>query len=236
MWTSFVNFLAGVLEYIHSVTNNYGVSIILFTILMRLVLLPLDLKAKASTRKINQIQPMLKEINEKYKNDPEKRNQKTLELYQENKINPFGGCLPMLIQMPVFFALFAALQAISNDQIAKNAVESFLWLKNLWAPDSPIKDIMGKAIAFSFTEGNGYFILPVLAGLTSYYQIKLTTPSGGDNQMKGFNTVFPLLSVWFCSMYTAAFAIYWVTANVFQIIQQAIYNRIYQPVKEGAKK
>lgn len=320
MWGTFVNFLGSILQWINSITNNYGLSVVLFTILMRFALLPLDLKAKASTKKVNEIQPKINEINEKYKNDSDKRSKKTMELYQAHGVNPLGGCLPMLIQLPVFFALFAALRQIANNtfgeflinlinnhnpsisavieqiagalensaikqsmveilpqifarpdasivkkmseiagsenvsllvdtiknisneevyQFLQNAQFSsyrFLWIKNIWIADSPFMSVSGRGIDFLTNGYNGLFILPILAGLTSYYQTKLTNPSSGSEQTKGFTAIFPIMSVWFTSMYTAAFAVYWVTSNIFQIVQQTLYNRINSPRKEGAKK
>lgn len=319
LWGSFVNFLADILRLINNITNNYGLSVVLFTILMRLVLLPLDLKAKASTKKLNEIQPLLKEINEKYKYDPDKRNRKTAELYQKYGVNPLGGCLPLLIQIPIFFALFAALRQISSmelgsflidvirhhdpsvvpvlDQITK-AVESssavkqrmidiipqlfirsdlpivermkeiagaenvsllletiksisdkeiysflnsqygayrFLWIKNVWIADSPLVSVVGRPIDLFSDQWNGLFILPVLAGLTSYYQTKLTSTSATNQQTGGFAAIFPILSVWFTAMYTAAFGVYWVTNNIFQIVQQIMYNRRNSSEGEGVK-
>jgi len=319
LWGSFVNFLANVLQLINNVTNNYGLSVVLFTVLMRFVLLPLDLKAKASTKKINEIQPLLKEINEKYKYDPDKRNKKTAELYQKHGVNPLGGCLPLLIQIPIFFALFAALRQISSmelggflidaikhydpsivpvlDEIIK-AVEAssavkqkmvdiipqlfirtdlpiveqmkevagaenvsllletiknisnkdiysflnaqygaykFLWIKNVWIADSPLVSVVGRPIDLLSGEWNGLFILPILAGITSYYQAKLTNASTSNQQTGGFAAIFPILSVWFTAMYTAAFGVYWVTNNIFQIVQQIIYNRTNSPEGEGVK-
>lgn len=229
----FVKFLYDILQGINSVLGSYGWSIVIFTILMRFVLLPLDLKAKSSTRKIGLIQPQIKEINEKYKNDPDKRNKKTLELYQQHKINPFGGCLPMLIQLPIFFALFAAMGAISDDQIAKGAVEPFLWIKNIWIADRPNIHFETKEAIAMFAQGaNGLFILPILAGITSFFQMKLTSAQSSGDQMKGFAAVFPLISVWFCYMSASSFATYWVTSNLFQIIQQVLYNRIKPAVRE----
>jgi YidC/Oxa1 family membrane protein insertase len=319
LWGSFVNFLANVLQLINNITNNYGLSVMLFTILMRLVLLPLDLKAKASTKKINELQPLLKEINEKYKYDPDKRNRKTAELYQKHGVNPLGGCLPLLIQIPIFFALFAALRQISSmelgsflidvikhhdpsiipvlDQITK-AVESssaikqrmvdiipqlfirtdlpivdqmkeiagaenvsllletiknisnkeiysflnaqygayrFLWIKNVWIADSPLVSVVGRPIDLFSNEWNGLFILPILAGVTSYYQTKLASTSTANQQTGGFTAIFPILSVWFTAMYTAVFGVYWVTNNIFQIVQQIVYNRTNSPEGEGVK-
>ncbi|NLO81988.1 MAG: YidC/Oxa1 family membrane protein insertase [Clostridiales bacterium] len=321
LWGSFVNFLGYILTGINNITNNYGLSVVLFTILMRFVLLPLDLKGRASTKKMNDLKPELDKINQKYKNDPEKRNRKTAELYQKYGINPLGGCLPLLLQIPVFFALFAALRQIASvalgeffmdllnqyepsivpvlDQIKEvidksteikgnfadilpqlfvrsdlpiidkmkelagsenidllvNTINKisdqevyqflqssnyssfrFLWIRNIWIADSPLVSISGKPINFFSGIWNGVFILPILAGITSYYQGKLVNPSGGGEQTKGFTAIFPILSVWFTSMYTAAFGVYWITSNIFQIVQQIVYNNINKPEKEGAKR
>jgi YidC/Oxa1 family membrane protein insertase len=246
IWGTFVNFLSSILEGLNSLTGmipepfgGYGLAIILFTIIMRLALLPLDLKSRKANQKMQEIQPLINEINQKYKNDPEKKNKKTMELYQKYQINPMGGCLPMLLQMPLFFALFAALNTISAREVANGSIQSFLWIKNIWQPDSPLKSLTGEAITLFGQGFNGLFILPILAGVTSYYQMKLTQPKNSDanQQMKGFSTIMPLMSVWFCIMYTASFAIYWVTANLFQIAQQLIMQRLTPPViKEGDQK
>ena len=324
MWSALVSFLQSIITGIDSVVGNYGGSIVLFTILTRLALLPLDLRAKASTRKMAELNPELQKINEKYKNDPEKRNKKTMELYQKHQVNPMGGCLPMLLQLPLMFAMCAALRAIASAQLEvfyvnlinftnsdiapilqefiesvhsssaikqnvgdiltslfsnpnnerlinqlsevagnantaaiveaiKNistaqALEFFktsgaslgcLWIKNVWIADSPMRDIIGRAIPFMGSGWNGLFILSALAGITSYLYMKLSTPAGGNQQTSSMSAVMPIMSVWFTSMYTSAFSIYWVTSNIFQIVQQLIYNRIYpegKTGKEGAKK
>ncbi len=328
MWSALVGFLQSIIEGLNNIVGNYGVSVVLFTILTRLALLPLDLRAKESTRKMAELNPEIQKINEKYKNDPEKRNKKTMELYQKHKVNPMGGCLPMLLQLPLMFAMFAALRAISSVQLqgfyidlinysdnaigpvlqefvekvqASSAIKQnvgdllnslftnpnneklisqltevvgntnmttiidaiknittsqalefldasgsglrFLWIKNVWIADSPLRDIIGRTIPFMeggwYGAWNGLFILSALAGITSYLQIKLTSPSGDNPQTSGMNTIMPIMSIWFTSMYTSAFSIYWVTSNLFQIAQQLIYNRMYpkgKTDKEGAKK
>lgn len=238
-WRSFVNFLSSIIEFLYKVIPNYGVAIILFTLITRFALLPLDLKSKKSTKKMNEVQPELDKISKKYKDDPEKLNKKTMELYREHNINPLGGCLPLLIQLPVTIALFAALRQISNFHVQNQSVEAFLWIKNIWAPDSPILDIYGKTISLGSSNWNGLFILPFLAGLTSFYQSKLMSAqqSGGQSeQMKGFNTIMPLMSVWFTSMYTAAFALYWVTSNIFQIVQMLVLNKKFDEEKSELEK
>ncbi|HHU77769.1 MAG: YidC/Oxa1 family membrane protein insertase [Caldicoprobacterales bacterium] len=241
-WASFVNFLGSILKGLNSITGvipapfgGYGLAIVLFTLLMRLVLLPLDLKSRKANQKMQEIQPLLSEIQKKYKNDPEKLNKKTMELYRKHEVNPLGGCLPMLLQMPLFFALFAALRSISDDPNIAQYAAPFLWIKNIWHPDSPLVNNVGESIALFGPGFNGLFILPLLAGVTSYFQMKMTQPQGGSNQqMKGFATIMPLMSVWFCIMYTASFAIYWVTSNLFQIAQQLIFKKYLAPAaKEG---
>ncbi len=247
LWGTFVNFLSSILEEINLITGKipepfggYGLAIILFSILMRLILLPLDLKSRKSNEKMQSIQPEVEAINKKYKNDPDKRNKKTMELYQKYEINPMGGCLPMLLQFPLFFAMVGALNSISNREVARGSIDAFLWIKNIWQPDSPLKALTGQNIGMFGKGFNGLFLLPILAGVTSYYQMKITQPDTGSNanqQMKGFTAIMPIMSVWFCMMYTASFAIYWVTTNVFQIVQQLILKkRTPSAGKEGDRK
>jgi len=247
LWAAFVNFLSSILESLNKITGSipepfggYGLAIVLFTLLMRLVLLPLDLRSRKANYKIQEIQPQLSELQKKYKNDPEKLNKKTMELYQKHQINPLGGCLPMLLQMPLFFALFAALRAIAEGAVKNGTVSAFLWIRNIWHPDSPLINSANQKIAPFGPGFNGLFILAVLAGVTSYFQIKLSQPKDSSNQqMKGFAAIMPLMSVWFCVQYSAASAIYWVTSNVFQIVQQLILRKHLTPqpeAKEGEKK
>jgi YidC/Oxa1 family membrane protein insertase len=313
LWSSFIDLLNGILSSINSVVGVFGISVIIFTLFIRLILLPLDLKSKQSMKRMSDINPEIQRINEKYKNDAEKKNKKIQELYQKNNVNPLGGCLPMLIQMPLFFAFFAALRNISEVETAKfltdllysqnsalitllpqitdivNAADigqsmaqllpqlfkdpsatkiienltsvvavsdvtvltdtiksisvddammflktqyagnQFLWIKNIFIADSPILNIMGQSIS-PFTQGfNGAFILSALAGLTSYYQMKLTSTQQSaqqNEQAKMMQMIFPFMSVFFTATYTAAFGVYWVTSNVFQITQQLIYNKV----------
>lgn len=236
-WGSLVNFLESIIEGIYKIVPNYGVSIIIMTLLTRLVLLPLELKSKKSTMEMSEaqkkLQPELEKINKKYKDDPEKLNKKTMQLYEKHGINPlggcFGGCLPLLIQIPVTFALYAALRQISNYHIERQSVEAFLWIKNIWAPDSPFVDIYGKSLPLGSKNWNGLFILPLIAGITSFYQTKLMSDqqpsSQEENPMKGFNTIMPIMFTFITATTTASFGIYWVTSNLFQIAQILILNR-----------
>jgi YidC/Oxa1 family membrane protein insertase len=140
-------FLRSILDGIYSVIGNYGWSIMVFTFLIRLVLLPFDAKSRKSMRRMSLLQPKINELQKKYANDKEKLNQKTAELYRKEKINPLSSCLPMLLTMPVLFAMFAAMRMIANTQLAQQIFnlisgnepqyEKWFWIKNIWMADSP---------------------------------------------------------------------------------------------------
>ena len=140
------NILKPIIDFFYGVVPNYGVAIILFTIFVKAALTPLDLKSRRSMRKMAAINPKMEEIKKKYNGDQEKINQKTQELYKKEKINPLAGCLPMLLSMPILFAMFGVMRTIANEQLVSQylqmihgiepAPEAFLWIKNLWMPDS----------------------------------------------------------------------------------------------------
>jgi len=256
--------LSAILNAINSVVHNYGWSIVIFTIFVRLLLLPLDIKQKKEMKKMSELQPKLKEINEKYKNDADKKNQKTMELYKAEKANPLGGCLPLLIQLPILFALFAVLRQIADqqtialvDQVRQGVtdikLESWLWIRNIWQPDSfmasvipdnvaTIKDyaqVMKPLIDKYNDVTNGWFILPVLAGVTQFFQMKYMSTDPNQQQQKGLMYFFPIFSVYITATYNSAFSLYWVVSNLYSIVQQFIFNK-FSPnfgnaAKEGKK-
>ncbi len=158
MWTALCNFLISIISFIYNnLVHNYGVAIILFTILVKLVLTPLDLKSRRSMRKQSLLAPQIEEIKKKYGKDPEKLNQKTQELYKKNGVSMLGGCLPMLLTMPILFAMFSAMRSVANNELISQylqmihgqvpVIEPFLWIKNLWMPDSFAASIMPDANA-----------------------------------------------------------------------------------------
>ena len=143
------DFLRSILDAINGVVNNYGWSIVIFTMLIRLVLMPLDYRSRKSMRKMSTVQGEVNRLQKKYANDKQKLNQKMSELYKKEGVSPLSGCIPMLIQWPVLFAMFAAMRAIANEQMVAQvfrflagaetpivAGESWLWIKNVWASDS----------------------------------------------------------------------------------------------------
>ena len=149
---SFLNsLLLTLIKAMHGFINNYALTIILFTIVIKLVVMPLNLKSRRSTMRMSSVQPKMAELQEKYKDDQEKLNQKMQELYRKEGISPMGGCLPMIISMVILFAMFYALRTFANEQLVaqfltfyhhpeidpETLTDSFFWIRNLWMPDSP---------------------------------------------------------------------------------------------------
>ncbi|MGH4137482.1 membrane protein insertase YidC [Clostridium sp.] len=183
---------------------SYGLAIILFTIIIRVLLLPLSIKQTKSTAKMGAIQPEMKKVQEKYKKDPQKSQQEVMKLYKENGVNPMGGCLPMLVQMPILFALFA----VFNTLNMKGA--GFLWMPDLTLPDP-------------------YYILPILSTVTTYFSSKLMQPPGSGAQSKQTSTMNTGMAIFmgFMSLkFKGALVLYWVINNVLQVIQTLVINKI----------
>ena len=149
---SFLNsLLLTLIKAMHGFINNYALTIILFTIVIKLVVMPINLKSRRSTMRMSSVQPKMAELQEKYKDDQEKLNQKMQELYRKEGISPMGGCLPMIISMVILFAMFYALRTFANEQLVtqfltfyhhpdmdpSTLTDSFFWIRNLWMPDSP---------------------------------------------------------------------------------------------------
>lgn len=195
---------------------GYVITIFLLTLLVRLLLLPLNIKQTKSQQKMQEIQPEVAKLQKKYKNNPEKAQQEMMKLYKENNVNPMSGCLPLLIQMPILFALYYVFYGLSELKGI-----SFLWLSDLWAPDRT-------------------FILPILSAVTTYLSSLLMTKStqsqggapGGMN-MNTMNIVMAgmmgVMSIQFPSM----LVLYWVMGNLIQMLQT--YFIVVIPNKKRAQ-
>jgi len=148
--------LLTLIKALQTVINNYALTIIVFTILIKLVVMPLNLKSRKSTQRLTAVQPKMQALQEKYKDDQEKLNQKLQELYRKEGVSPMGGCLPMIISMFILFAMFYAMRTFANEQLVaqfltfyhnptidpSTLTDGFLWIKNLWMPDSPFATYM----------------------------------------------------------------------------------------------
>ena len=188
-------FLAFLLNTTDKYVGNFGVSIIIVTILIKIMLLPLTLKQDKSMKEMKKLQPELEKIKQKYANDKQMLNIKTMELYKEHKVNPLGGCLPLLLQLPILFALFGVLR---NGIIPKDS--SFLWLK-LSVPDP-------------------FYVLPVLNGAVSFFQQKLMGSADSNPQMKNMMYIFPIMMIMFSVKMPSGLQLYWLTSSILAVVQQ----------------
>jgi YidC/Oxa1 family membrane protein insertase len=211
--------LGMLLRFIFDFVGDYGYSIIIFTILTKVLLLPINIKQTESTKRMNIISPMMKEIQEKYKNDKEKMNQKLLELYKEHKYNPASGCLPALIQMPILFSLYYVIQDpvkyVFLDANVYAAISKNFW----WITDLGKSEMSATMLTVA---GFGLPILAVLSAATTYYQMKMITPAKGkvDQTQKMMTNMMPIMFGWITLSVPAGLALYWVAGNLFTIVQQ----------------
>ena len=204
------------LKLIYDLTGNYGLSIIIFTIVTKLLLVPLTMKQMKSMKQMQEIQPKIKELQEKYKNDKEKLNIKTMELYKEQNVSPFGGCLPLLIQFPIIIGLFAVLREPIKYGIAAEAIDvAFLWLPSLLTPDKSL-------------------VLPILAAITTYLSSATMSQNQTDQTQKMMTYMFPVLIFWWGRSFPAGLTLYWVISNGFQVVQQLVIVKPYSKLKEGS--
>lgn len=206
------NLFKVILEYFFSFTHSWGWSIILLTVLIKMVLFPTTLKQIQAMNKMKLLQPKLKEIQEKYyKTNPEEYQRRTMELYKKENVNPFSGCLPLLIQIPILFAIFNLLQ--NPDYIA-----------------NVIKD--ASFLGLFLLKDKGNLPLAVLSGITTFFQQKLTTPTTtGNDQTQMMLYIMPVMFGFFTYQVNAGIGLYWVVSNIVGIAQQYLINE-YFIVKE----
>lgn len=213
----FSKIMADLMIYFHSGLGiSWGLSIVLLTFVVKMVLFPTTIRQARSMEGMKKIQPLLKEIQEKYKDKPDEYQRRMLEVYKSNNVSPFGGCLPLLLQLPFIWALFLLLQAPTKFGIDLTGAK-FFWI-----------GLMDTGQIYS----NG--ILAAVSALTTYWQQKITSPAGDDPTQKGMMYFIPGLMAVFTFSVSAGLGVYWVTSNIIGIIQQYIILR-YFIKKEEAK-
>ena len=194
-----------VLRYFYSLIPNYGIAIILLTLLVRLILYPLTLKQTKEMAKMQKLQPKMKEIQDKYRDDPQKMNEEVMKLYTKNKVNPLGGCLPLFLQLPIIMALFNTL---------RNAVElrkaSFLWMSDL-------------------SKGDPYLILPIAIAALMYYQ---QGKANVDPQQRQAMAFMPVMMLVFTFSLPSGLLVYWFASSVLGLLQQLQTNKLMSSMKE----
>ncbi|CAH0121877.1 MULTISPECIES: YidC/Oxa1 family membrane protein insertase [unclassified Paenibacillus] len=179
--------------------GEYGLSILLLTIIVRLIILPLTIKQVRSSKAMQAIQPEIKKLQDKYKNDQQKLQEETMKLFQKHQVNPLAGCLPLVVQMPIFIALYNAIYM--NSEIRDH---TFLWMQ-LGTPDH-------------------LFILPVIAAITTFIQSKMM-PTQATGPMQVMFFIFPVLIFIMSMQFPAALPLYWVYSNIFTIVQNYFLYR-----------
>lgn len=233
--TIFVEPLVFLLEVFHQLFDalhlpyTYGFAIIAVTILLRLLMLPLTVKSMASMRKMQELQPEIEKLKKKYKNDQQKLLQEQQRLYQEAGVNPLGGCLPMLIQMPILFGFYYAIQELAQN----TALDGFFWIPDLAFPNisKGISWLWPLPPSVGWDTAIRYLILPILLVVTQIATQKFsTTPTSGDDNpqarmMNQMMWIMSLMFFYFALTFPAALSLYWVTSNILGILQQLYVNR-----------
>jgi len=201
-------------------SNSWGVSIIVLTLTIKLLTFPLTKTQLESTQKMQALQPTLKEVQAKYQSNPEVMNQKIAELYKDNNVNPLAGCLPSIVQIPVFIGLYRAVLDLANE----NALdESFLWLPSLEGPTYGADPSKGSAWLFDnwangtpslgWGETSAFLILPVVLVISQFLSMEIMTPKEQKDTQPAFLKVLPLMIGWFSLNVPSALCVYWVTNN-----------------------
>ena len=219
------------LALIYKLVGNYGISLIILTVIVKLALYPLYAKQIRSTADMSHMSEKAKEIQNRYANDKEKMNEEMQKLYAETGFNPMSGCLPMLIQFPIIMGLFALLRNPMKYMPSDPALmfanhESFLWIKDLAQPD--------------------LIILPIAAGLATFFAFSMNSamtmqqPGANPGQQKAMNAImkyfFPLSILWLARSYPAGLAIYWAGGQFMQIFFNLRINKIREEMKVEKEK
>jgi len=215
MFKIVAQFLLNFMNWLHGFLGSYGWSILALTAIVKIVLWPLQNKANLSMRRMALLNPKIHELRDKYKDDPTRMNQEVMKLYKEYGINPVGGCLPMMIQIPIFFGLFKMLgQAVE----LRNA--SFLWVKDLSQPDT-VAHLFGLPIN----------VIPLCMAATQIWLMAMT-PKTGDPTQRRVMMFTPLIFLFICYNFAAALALYYTTQNIFSIVQFYYNKRQPMPTLE----
>jgi len=255
MWSSLIQLATKLLIILYGFTHNYGVAIILLTILIRLILYPLMQKQMVSMREMQKIQPLMKAVQDKYKNDKERLNKELMALYKEHKVNPMSGCLPLLIQMPILILLFQTLRVFEYlDPVTNNIAGGFLWIAKHYNVIEGGETIARAGLALSerliTLPGDGIFglqyvgILPFLVAGSMYIQQKMTSPGGAvagkdggsSAQTQKMMTIMMPLMIGFMSFtLPSGLTLYWFTSTLLGIGQQYLINKKMPAIDEMPK-
>ena len=189
-------------KFLHKIFHNYGVVIIVFAVVMILILSPITISSFRSMSKMQNLQPKMQEIQKRFKDNPQQMNKEVMKLYRESGVNPFSSCLPLFIQMPIFFALYSVL----NNSIELKGAPFILWIKDLSLKDP-------------------YYILPILMGISMFVQQRFTTTSQQAEQQKIFSYMMPIILTFFFLTFPSGLTLYWLSYNILMIFIQAYIKK-----------
>lgn len=235
IWLAFVEFLERVLLTFYTWTGSAGLAIILFTIVARVFILPLTIKSIQSSRKMQELQPHMKELQRKYGKDPQKLQEETMRLYREYKVNPVGGCLPMLLQLPIFLGVYQAVINLTRVSPAEHAGSAMLRVLNEQGiPFSAAPATLGQPqLAGSFLwlpdlgKTDPYYILPILSVIFQLIVQLMATPRVQDPQQKAMMQsmlILPIVFGYIGFIFPSGAVLYWVVGSILSIIQQYIIS------------
>ena len=207
-----------VLEFLYNLVHNLGLAIVILSVIIYLILYPLTLKQMRSVKAMQALQPKMEELRKQYKDNPQKLNKEVLELYKIHKVNPLGGCLPLLLQIPIFLALY---QVLSRSVALKGA--SFLWIKDLSAPDRLL--VLKQPLPFLGADIN---ILPIAVAVVMFLQQRISMAStAGTNaeQQKIMSILFPLIFGALFYRVPSGLVLYWLINSTLMFLYQLKINR-----------
>ncbi|HVB10361.1 MAG TPA: YidC/Oxa1 family membrane protein insertase [Bacillota bacterium] len=195
-WTALLNAFTAWIEWTHGLVGSYGLAIVIVTIIIRAALWPLTQAQVRSMRRMQELQPEVQRLQTKFKGDRERLNQETMRLWRENHVNPTSGCLPMILQLPILWAIYRVLEGFHYT-----GPTGFLWLKSLSVQDPT-------------------FVLPIVGGLTTYWQTRISTVQQNNPQGQMMTYIMPLFIAYIFWRLPAGVAVYWVISNLFSVAQQ----------------
>lgn len=208
-------FLLIIMNWVHRVIPNWGWTIIVFTVLLKLILWPLTSLQVRSSKRMAKIQEPLKAIKEKYKDNPQKVQTETMKLFKEHRVNPAAGCLPLFVQLPIFLGLYFMLRTSSELRFAE-----FMWISDLSLPDT-----IGAIAGFPIN------ILPVIMAFSMFFQMRLTPTPTTDGFQKQIFQLMPFIFLFFCYNFPSGLVLYWTVQNLLTIVQTFITNKMKDPLE-----
>ncbi len=226
MTEAIAQFFSKILTFIYTVVPNFGVSIILLTVLIKLVTFPLNQKQLQSSKRMQELNPEIKKIQQKFKDDKVKQNQAMTEFMQKNKINPMAGCLPMLVQLPILYGIFRLLRETGiflGESINTFLIPSFNFIDLAVSPSAFQGDLTQQII---------YYIFPVLSGVSTYIYQKLTMT---DTSQKMLLYMMPAMFIFFSFSFPAGLIIYWITNNLLTMGQHFLIINMDKKKEDNKK-